>query len=102
MTVTVPGERDSFFLVPFCIFHCSLLIGGKVVCPFSPRFIFQLLIGCPRGRTGLYLDVSVLLTTISPAPKTVSQNIKGGQYIFIESRNGWMDPKRLNILEGEK
>lgn len=72
------------------------------MCLFSACFIFQFLTGRPRGRKGLYLQSSVLLTTVSPAPTTVTRNIKDGQYMLIGQRDGWMDPKSLNILEGEK
>lgn len=72
------------------------------MCLFSACFIFQLLIGRPRGRKGLYLEFSVLLTTGSPAPKTVTSNIKGSQYMLVGQRDGRMDPESLNILGGEK
>lgn len=72
------------------------------MCLFSACFLFQFLIGRPRGRKGLHLESSVLLTTESPAPKTVTRNIKDGQSMSIGQRDGGMDPESLNILEGEK
>lgn len=90
MTVMVSRERDPFFLVPFHIFHCGLLMGGKnyvsIFCLFHLSIFNWTSQGEERSVFAIFCPVNHGISSTYHC----HQKYKG-RSVHVDRTKGWMD-----------